>query len=117
MTRKIALEPETITAAQVLAEKNAELRRVMMERMGYLRFSREVGATELDQDTDAGGMRQLLKIEMDDDEPLVGLACRCPSTDRQYFLRVPPNMETCHQAAAWMAGFDDPSRYRPLIET
>jgi len=117
VTHEIAFEPEKITARQVLGEKNAELRRVMIERMGYLRFSNEVGARKLDQDTDAGGKRQLLKVEMGDDEPLVGLSCRCPSTNRQYFLRVPPNMETCHQAAAWMAGFDDPRKYRPVVET
>ncbi|TWU17851.1 DUF6745 domain-containing protein [Allorhodopirellula heiligendammensis] len=117
VTHEIAFEPDKITSKQVLAEKNAELRRVMIERMGYLRFSQEVDAKELDEDTDAGGKRQLLKIEMGDDEPLVGLACRCPSTDRQYFLRVPPTIETCHQAAAWMAGFDDPALYQPVIET
>ncbi|WP_339749022.1 DUF6745 domain-containing protein [uncultured Rubinisphaera sp.] len=117
VTHSIVFEPEKITSKQVLAEKNAELRRVMIERMGYLKFSEEVGAKELDQDTDAGGRRQLLKIEIDGDEPLVGLACRCPSTNRQYFLRVPPHMKTCHQAAAWMAGFDDPTLYQPLIET
>jgi hypothetical protein len=26
-------------------------------------------------------------------------------------------MKTCHQAAAWMAGFDDPALYSPKIET
>lgn len=117
VTHQIAFEPEKITSKQVLEEQNAELRRVMIERMGYLRFSQEVGAKELDQDTDAGGKRQLLRIEIDDDEPLVGLACQCPSTNRQYFLRVPPQMKTCHQAAAWMAGFDDPKLYKPVIET
>ncbi len=114
---QIAFEPDKITSTQVLAEKNAELRRVMIERMGYLKFSEEVGAKEIDQDTDAGGKRQLLRIELNNDEPLVGLACRCPSTNRQYFLRVPPDMKTCHQAAAWIAGFDDPSLYQPTIET
>ncbi len=117
VTHEIAFEPDRITSKQVLKEKNAEVRRVMIERMGYLKFSDEVGAKELNQDTDAGGKRQLLRIELNDDEPLVGLVCRCPSTDRQYFLRVPPDMKTCHQAAAWIAGFDDPSLYRPLIET
>ncbi len=117
VSHQIAFEPEKITSRQVLAEKNAELRRVMIERMGYLRFSEEVGAQELDHDTDAGGKRQLLRIDIDGDEPLVGLACRCPSTHRQYFLRVPPQMKTCHQAAAWMAGFDDPALYQPVIET
>lgn len=114
---RIAFHPEQLTAREALAEKNAELRRVMIERMGYLRFTQEAGAKRLDEDRDAGGVRQLLSIELAEDEPLVGLSCHCPSTQRQYFLRVPPGMKTCHQAAAWMAGFDDPSLYQPLIET
>ncbi len=114
---RIAFHPEQLTAREALAEKNAERRRVMIERMGYLRFAQEAKARKLDEDKDAGGVRQLLSIELQEDEPLVGLACRCPSTGRQYFLRVPPKMKTCHQAAAWMAGFDDPSLYRPQIET
>jgi len=40
-----------------------------------------------------------------------------PSTGRQSVLRVPPDMETCQQAAAWVAGFDDPKNYRPQVET
>ncbi|HTB83804.1 MAG TPA: hypothetical protein VK742_09140 [Candidatus Sulfotelmatobacter sp.] len=114
---RIAFSPTQLTAKEVLAEKNAEVRRVMIERMGYLRFSQEARAKLLDQDRDGGGTRQLLSIDLEKDEPLVGLSCFCPSTGRQYFLRVPPKMKTCHQAAAWMAGFDDPSLYRPQIET
>lgn len=114
---RIAFNPAQLTAKEALTERNAEVRRVMIERMGYLRFSQEAQAKLLDQDQDGGGTRQLLSIDLDKDEPLVGLSCFCPSTGRQYFLRVPPNMKTCHQAAAWMAGFDDPSLYRPQIET
>jgi len=114
---RIAFHPEQLTASEALAQKNVEIRRVIIERMGYLRFTQEAKAKVIDQDRDSGGVRQLLRIELPQDEPLVGLSCFCPSTNRQYFLRVPPKMETCHQAAAWMAGFDDPSLYRPVIET
>ncbi|MGC3961078.1 MAG: hypothetical protein QM813_25050 [Verrucomicrobiota bacterium] len=114
---QIAFHPEQLTAKEALAERNAELRRVMIERMGYLRFAQEAKAKVLDKDQDVGGPRQLLSIDLQEDEPLVGLSCQCPSTGRQYFLRVPPKMKTCHQAAAWMAGYDDPSLYRPKIET
>src|SRR5450756_1031297 len=111
VSERIAFHPEQLTAQETLAERNAEIRRVMIERMGYLRFSQEAGAKLLDEDRDSGGARQLLQIELLQDEPLVGLSCVCPSTGRQYFLRVPPKMTTCHQAAAWMAGYDDPSLY------
>jgi len=117
VNERIAFHPEQLTAAEALAEKNAEVRRVMIERMGYLRFAREAKAKILDEDKDRGGARQLLSIDLREDEPLVGLSCHCPSTGRQYLLRVPPTMKTCHQAAAWVAGFDDSSLYRPHIET
>ncbi|MEM7246205.1 MAG: DUF6745 domain-containing protein [Acidobacteriota bacterium] len=117
VTEEIAFRPESLTAKRVLAEKNAEMRRVMIERMGYLRFATEAGARVLDEDSDPGGRRQLLRIELEEDEALVGLACSCPSTQRQYLLRVPPATKTCHEAAAWIAGFDDPKLYHPDIET
>ena len=114
---RIAFEPESISSKEVLNEPNTELRRVMIERMGYLKFAQEAGAKTLDKDTDPGGERKLLKIKMQEGEDIVGLTCSCPSTARHYFLRVPPNVSTCHQAAAWLAGFDDPEKYCPVIET
>lgn len=114
---RIAFHPDQISAHEALAEKNSEVRRVMIERIGYMRFATEAKATVVDEDQDAGGRRQLLKIDLKEDEPLVGLSCICPSTARQYLLRVPPSTRTCHQAAAWIAGFDDPTLYKPLVET
>ncbi|WP_281261394.1 hypothetical protein [Chamaesiphon polymorphus] len=38
----------------------------------------------------------------------------CPSTGH---LHVPPYMDTCHQSAAWIAGFDNPKDYAPAIES
>jgi hypothetical protein len=51
------------------------------------------------------------------DTDIVCLSVNCPSTAHHYLLRVPPTMQTCRQAAAWMAGFDDPNLYQPLQET
>ena len=114
---RIAFLPETITSDEVLAEPNAERRRVMLERMGYERFFDGAKAQLLDRDTDPGGERRLMKVSMGRDEDLVCLAVSCPSTGRRYVIRVPPAMRTCHQAAAWIAGFDAPDDYRPLAET
>lgn len=115
--QRLAFAPESLTAAEILQEKNAELRRVMIERMGPLEFAKQANAKVLDQDSDPGGRRQLLLIPLLEDEPLVGLNCRCPSTGREYLLRVPPKTKTCHQAAAWIAGFDNPNDYHPDQET
>jgi hypothetical protein len=114
---RIAFHPETITGEEVLQEQNAERRRVLLERMGYEAFLQQVRAQELARDRDAGGERRLLRVPLAGDEPLVCLAVFCPSTGRQYLLRVPPNMRTCHQAAAWIAGFDNPKDYRLVAES
>jgi hypothetical protein len=114
---RIAFQPETITAREILQTVNVELRRVMIERMGYENFLQKAHTQTLDQDRDAGGERCLLRAPFGDDEPLVCLSVFCPSTGRQYMLRVPPATRTCLQAAAWLAGFDDPNDYRPVIET
>lgn len=115
--RRIAFTPETITSEEVFAETNAEKRRVMLERMGYERFLSEAKAEVLDEDRDAGGARRLVRVPMKDDEALVCVSVICPSTDRQYVIRVPPTMQKCHAAVAWVAGFDDPDAYHPLVET
>ena len=117
ISHRVAFQPETITVDEILNEPNAELRRVLMERMGYEAFLEQAQAETLDRDHDPGGERRLLGVPIDGDEDLVCLAVLCPSTARQYILRVPPATRTCHQAAAWIAGFDDPSLYRPLVET
>jgi len=119
----VAFHPEQISAQDILNERNIELRRVMLERFGYDNFFRQIDAKVLDQDVDPGGVRRLLHVEFENqnrwtrDEPLVCLSVICPSTARSYIIRVPPDVTSCRQAAAWVAGFDDPSQYNPVIET
>ncbi|HMZ80064.1 MAG TPA: hypothetical protein PLL06_10215, partial [Acidobacteriota bacterium] len=117
ITEQIAFQPDTITAHDILDEPNIERRRIMMERIGHEKFLSQTVYTVLDQDEDPGGERQLLRVEFRDDENLVCLSVFCPSTGRQYMIRVPPKMESCHQAAAWIAGFDNPNDYFPVQET
>lgn len=115
--RRIAFQPETITTQEIFDTRNAELRRVLLERMGYEAFITQTRALVLHTDRDPGGPRRLLRVAIPNDEPLVCLSVRCPSTGREYMLRVPPTISTCHQAAAWLAGFDDAAAYRPIQET
>lgn len=114
---RIAFRPNELTVGETLAETNAERRRVMIERIGFERFLHDVDAELLDQDMAPGGERKLYRVELDGDEPLVCVSVGCPSTDRRYLLRVPPDMQTCHQAVAWTAGFDNPDDYQPVLET
>lgn len=114
---RIAFRPEELAIPEVLEERNAEVRRVMLERFGFEAFMAAADAEVVDTDRDPGGQRKLLRVALERDEPLVCVSVFCPSTERRYFLRVPPHVVTCRQAIAWTAGFDDPDDYAPLIET
>jgi hypothetical protein len=114
---RIAFRPETISVAEILHEANVERRRVLLERMGYDSFLARAEARVIHADTDPGGERRLLKVPMPGDEDLVCLAVYCPSTGRQYVIRVPPAMRSCRQAAAWIAGFDNADDYQPIAES
>ncbi|MGO9110147.1 MAG: DUF6745 domain-containing protein [Thermoguttaceae bacterium] len=132
---EVVFHPERLDPAQILREHNAELRRVMMERVGTEEILRRVDARLVDRDTDPGGERRLIELpsrviaitaEVGETRPFIPqraastfrfLVCRCPSTARQYIVRVPPTTETCRQAAAWLAGFDRLDAYHPIRET
>ena len=113
---RTAFYPETISGQDVLRQDNLEVRRVMLERIGYERLMLEVGGLILDRDTDAGGDRKLIRIPLDDDEDIMIVAVFCPSTQHQYVLRVPPFMRSCRQAVAWMAGFENEHDYQTIEE-
>ena len=108
--------PEILTVDRVLGERNSEIRRVMVDRIGPDRFFAEARPEILDEDLDGQGMpRRLLRIDVQDDEPYVVVEVKCPSTDRVYYNPVPPAMRTCLQAVAWR--FDlAPEDYLPLME-
>ena len=108
---------QSLTGQYILNTENVELRRILIERLGYEKFLEQVGGTIRDRDTDRGGDRQLIYVPLEDDEPLMMLKVTCPSTGHLHLLRVPPHMRSCHQAAAWTAGFNNPDDYDPLIET
>ncbi len=113
---RIAFEAQSITGQDILNTENVELRRVLIERLGYETFLQQVGGVVRDQDRDVGGERQLVCVAFDDDEPLMVLKVTCPSTGHTHILRVPPHMRSCHQAAAWVAGFNNSEDYNPLVE-
>lgn len=104
--------PPSINA--IRAERNAEIRRVLIERYergNTYRVFADANAQVLDEDLDrAGHPRRLLRIRYsDDDDPWVAieLTNTTPEPDgsrRRYLLRVPPGMRTCRDAVAWTFG-------------
>jgi len=115
---KVAFQPESFGKAEFLGYPNAEVRRVLMERLGAERLVTLLQPKVRDEDRDAGGQRRLLEISLESTEDaFVYLECRCPSTQRTYLLRAPPTTSTCREAAAWIAGFENPDDYQPQLET
>ena len=146
VTEQIVMHPETLTAAQIDAEENAEVRRVMLERFGMSRYILESGAKPQHQDE----FGILYRRELADDEPIVMvrvlnstpepdgslsmeeamqvfgeskvkrqltiLGWNKPARFKEYWLRVPPDMQTAHEAVAWTFG-KTPATYRPDLET
>lgn len=92
------LHPNQWQAEWLLEEKNAELRRVLMQGIGYSRICQELQALELDTWQEYS----LLQINNDVDiEPIYLLKMTCPSTGFIHALRVPPNVESARDAIAW----------------
>jgi hypothetical protein len=130
------MHPETITIADIDAEENAEVRRVMIEKYGVARYMRESKAREISRD--AYGV--LYRKDMADDEPIVMVRVlnSTPEADgpltsaeasaifgrelpankrwKEYQIRVPPTVTSAHEAVAWCAGVSV-ADYHPEVET
>ncbi len=94
-----AVSPENWQARWLLEEKNAEIRRVLIQGIGYDRLCREIQATELDSYREY----TLLKIDSPVDvEPIYLLKMTCPSTEHLHVLRVPPDVQSALEAITWV---------------
>lgn len=115
--RDVIEAPATITAERIISERNAEIRRVMLERMGHERFLAESGAQPIQRDR----YGELLRIELPDDEPLVlvRVVNSTPEPDgsrNRYLLRVPPDVRSAQEGVAWTFNVP-PGQYAPVAET
>jgi len=114
VNEQVVLHPETLTGPQMLNERNLEVQRIMIERFGGMgKFLRAACARELHR-SPRGTLYRLDRENRE--EPWVFVEVTCPSTGRQYCLRVPPHTHTVEQAVAWT--FDLlPESYQPRQET
>jgi hypothetical protein len=105
--KDLVLHPEKLTAHDIDRHRNAEVRRVLIERYGQERYLRDLGLQIIDQDE----FGVLYRKHVEDDEPyvMVKVVNATPEPDgtyKDYFLRVPPDMQTARQAVAWTFGKD-----------
>ena len=114
--REIPIEilkyPERLTPQEILNEQNVEVRRIILERYGAENFIRNLGAKPVQEDK----YGRLHRVRIPNQEDLVMVHVKDPSTDREYFLRVPPTMQSAHEAVAWTFGMRKED-YNPDMET
>ncbi len=111
---RVILSPEHLTREDWLGEHTIELRRVLQERWGPEHFVKTIGGTCLDQ----GERGELIAVDLFDDPE--GMAkyvrVRDGSTQRQYYLRVPPAIKRADEAVAWTFGLNEQD-YQPMQES
>ncbi len=101
----------------LLEERNAELRRVLVQGVGYNRICEELGAVELDswQEYSLFKIKNYIEVDewasQDAMEPMHLLKMTCPSTGFIHFLRVPPNINSARVAIGWVNWGVDPEEF------
>ncbi|MEH2091999.1 DUF6745 domain-containing protein [Nostoc sp.] len=111
------VRPQDWQVSWFLEEQNVELRRVLIQEIGYERIAEELQATVIDSYQEY----TLLKISdgenkepiylFENKEPIYLLKMTCPSTGRIHALRVPPNIQSAHQAISWVNWGVDPEDF------
>jgi hypothetical protein len=108
--QKVVMNPEELTVAEIDEERNAEVRRVMIQRFGPKRYMEESGAKCIDMSAGLGligsGPRALYETK-DGSKWLVGSD---GSSKRIYWMPVPREAKTCTEAHCLIAGIDNEAR-------
>lgn len=123
--------PEKLSIRKVLKLKNAQLRAILLARIGPERISKQYKYKTIHQTKD--GMKLMeFPILLDDgnggrNSKLRILQVTCPSTKTKYYLNVPDfvwdggkrtKLDTCEAARQWTFGVDDPrKRIKFAVET
>ena len=98
---------------------NAESRRIAIEIIGADRFFSELESAVVHQDTDGvGNRRRLVRVKLADAEAgyLQAVHVVCPTTGREYYLGVRPEVRTCQEAVASTFGMKA-DEYLPVRES
>jgi hypothetical protein len=98
---KIVIRPQEQSIREIKSEQNVEVKRIRIERFGWPRYLKEMGAK----------VRDYRRNDIDQtDESLMAvdgmsvLVCACRSTARVYALEVPAEVQTAEQAQVWLRG-------------
>lgn len=131
----VARDPASITPARIDAERNAEVRRVMVGRFGVERLMRHSGGEVIHEDETGRLWRRRVgpvtgprswaqsmawnRAPTHEVVVMVEVVNATPEPDgtfKTYFLRVPPEIRTAREGVAWTFGMQE-GRYRPTRES
>jgi len=101
-----------LTARDIISCSNLEVRRELMRDFKYENLVKELRGIVIN--TDKTG--ELIKLQVRKEESMKFVKVKDASTDREYIIRVPPNMKTCKEAVAWTFGLGE-KEYNPERET
>lgn len=113
-------EKTSLTKQDIISERNAERRRALREILGARRFAELLDIITIEQSIDRNGNLQSL-FRTNEKDTIAGdylyfAHVTCPSTQRNYFLSVPPDLKSAHDAVAWTFGLSGKD-YSPDKET
>ena len=80
-------------------------------RHAIFRYLADAGAKVIHEDETG----RLVRREAGD-EPIIAVQVVCPTTGRQYVLRVPPQTKTAREGVAWTFGLPA-ALYQPTIQS
>lgn len=115
----------TLDATSAVGIPNLEQRRIAIRLIGYQKVVEKLGARTIDIQSlthpKLRGMNyQVIEANLKDDgdRPARFVKVICPSTKREFLLRVAPidQTKTCMGAIAWTFGMEE-KEYNPIIET
>lgn len=109
--------PDKITAKYIQSEENAELRQIALTIYGQERYLKDIKAKKLHEDK--YGILHAYTDELLGEIKVVEVVNSTAEPDgtfKRYFLRVPPEMQTAHEAVAWTFN-KTAEEYNPDIET
>ena len=113
-SEQLILHPEQITKEEWMNERDLEIRRIMQERLGNDRFVELVGGKCIEQ----GRRADLIEVDLGRNDPervARFVRVKDTSTERIYYLRVPPTFEQADAALAWTFGLEVQD-YQPVQE-
>ena len=102
---------EKLNPELLITEKNAQIRREIIRKIGANKLLQKLNAKKLD----CWREYELYRLENIDIEPVHILKMSCPSTEIIYSLRVPPEITKAYEATTWCNNNHKPDEF--MIET